>query len=144
MLLVRRRLDDADDLVADTFSRAFAAWRTGHGPAGRPLPWLLLIARRLIVDRVRRERLFRWVPFAPGQREPQDPDRAQERAELWIWLDSLSHALSAHQREVLFLRYQRDLSDEEIGEILGLSASGVRTLAMRALNALRQHPELWR
>ena len=42
---------------------------------------------------------------------------------------------------MVFLRYQRDLSDEEIGEILGLSASGVRTLVSRALAALRQHPD---
>ena len=66
VLLSLRRPDDVEDVVADTFDRAFAAWRSGHGPAGRPLPWLLLIARRIVVDRWRRNRLLRWLPLAIG------------------------------------------------------------------------------
>lgn len=145
VLLSLRRRDDADDVVADTFDRAFAAWRSGHGPAGRALPWLLVIARRIVVDRWRRERLIRLVPFMTGRPADDPPDAGDEgrRAEFWMWLEQLSKALPDRQREVVFLRYQRDLSDEEIGEILGLSASGVRTLVSRAIAALRQHPELW-
>ena len=145
VLLSLRRRDDADDVVADTFDRAFAAWRSGHGPAGRALPWLLVIARRIVVDRWRRERLIRLLPFTTGRSAKDLPDAADEgrRAEFWMWLGQLSKALPDRQREVVFLRYQRDLSDEEIGEILGLSASGVRTLASRAIAALRQHPDLW-
>ena len=145
VLLSLRRPDDVEDVVADTFDRAFAAWRSGHGPAGRPLPWLLLIARRIVVDRWRRNRLLRWLPLAIGtaRSEPSDPSRDSERTEFWIWLDRLAEILPERQRDVVYLRYQRDLSDDDIGEILGLSASGVRTLAARALTALRQHPELW-
>ncbi|MBA2719658.1 MAG: sigma-70 family RNA polymerase sigma factor [Chloroflexi bacterium] len=36
--LLLRRPDDAEDLAADTFQRAFEAWRDGRGPAGNPLP----------------------------------------------------------------------------------------------------------
>jgi len=145
VLLSLRRPDDADDVVADTFDRAFTAWRSGHGPAGRALPWLLVIARRIIVDRWRRERLIRWLPFTTDRstHDPADANDMGARAEFWVWLDQLAKALPPRQREVVFLRYQRDLSDEEIGEILGLSASGVRTLASRAIAALRTHPELW-
>ncbi|HEX5590040.1 MAG TPA: sigma-70 family RNA polymerase sigma factor [Candidatus Limnocylindrales bacterium] len=145
VLLSLRRRDDADDVVADTFDRAFSAWRSGHGPAGRALPWLLVIARRIIVDRWRRERLIRWLPFGSGRADadPADGDDGSGRAEFWLWLDQLAKALPERQRDVVFLRYQRDLTDEEIGEILGLSASGVRTLVSRALAALRSHPELW-
>ena len=143
VLLSLRRPDDADDVVADTFDRAFAAWRSGQGPAGRALPWLIVIARRIIVDRWRRERLIRWLPFTgrPGI-DPPDGDDSATRAEFWLWLDELAKALTPRQRDVVFLRYQRDLTDEEIGEILGISASGVRTVVSRALAALRSHPEL--
>lgn len=145
VLLSLRRRSDADDVVADTFDRAFAAWRSGHGPAGRALPWLLVIARRIVVDRWRRERLIRLLPFATGRPAHDPPDATDEgqRAEFWMWLEQLSRALPDRQRDVVFLRYQRDLTDEEIGEILGLSASGVRTLVSRALAALRRHPDLW-
>ena len=143
VLLALRRPDDVDDVVADTFDRAYAAWRSGHGPAGRPLPWLIVIARRILVDRWRRGRLVRWSPFPRrGQAEPAGGDEGA-RAEFWLWLDQLAQALPERQREVVFLRYQRDLSDEDIGAILGLSASGVRTLVSRALAALRNHPDLW-
>ncbi len=145
VLLARRRQDDAEDIVADVFDRAFRAWRSGHGPAGRALPWLILIARRIIVDRWRRERLLRWLPLPSAWTggEPPDPEDAGGRAEFWMWLDQLATVLSDRQREVVMLRYQRDLTDDDIGEILGLSASGVRTLLSRALATLRQHPELW-
>jgi RNA polymerase sigma factor (sigma-70 family) len=157
VLLTTRGLDDAEEIVAETFARAFAAWRSGQGPAGRSLPWLLVIARRIATDRWRRRGLIAWLPLPDGSRssrdssfarhrdlpEPGGPDRAATATEFWMWLDALTKALPARQRDVLFLRYQGDLSDEDIGEILNLSASGVRTLASRALNALRRHPELW-
>jgi len=157
VILTTRGRDDVDEIVAETFARAFAAWRSGRGPAGRPLPWLLVIARRIATDRWRRRRLIAWLPLPDSRRpssrswdgrqsteiEPGGPDRAAGVAEFWLWLDALSQALPARQRDVLFLRYQQDLTDEDIGEVLGLSASGVRTLASRALNGLRNHPELW-
>jgi len=155
-ILTTRGRDDVEEIVAETFTRAFAAWRTGHGPAGRPLPWLLVIARRIATDRWRRQRLIAWLPLPDGIRpaafrgrelsgapEPASADRANQATEFWMWLDALSQALPGRQRDVIFLRYQRDLTDAEIGEVLGLSASGVRTLASRALLALRKHPELW-
>jgi RNA polymerase sigma factor (sigma-70 family) len=97
-----------------------------------------------VVDRWRRDRLIRWLPFTTGRSasDPPDADDPGGRTEFWLWLDQLAKALPPRQRDVVFLRYQRDLSDEEIGDILGLSASGVRTLASRALAALRSHPEL--
>jgi DNA-directed RNA polymerase specialized sigma24 family protein len=50
--------------------------------------------------------------------------------------------LTARQREVLVLRYQRDLTDADIGSVMRLSESGVRSLVARALAILRSHPEL--
>lgn len=138
--LMLRDPDDAADVAAETFTRAFDAWSAGRKPAGRPLPWLLLIARRLVVDRWRRRRLVRWLPILDGSRVVA-PDRTA-RSEFWIWLDRLADALPERQREVIFLRYRRDLTDDEIGEVMGLSASGVRSLLSRAIHALRAHPEL--
>jgi len=157
VIFATRGRDDVEEIVAETFARAFAAWRSGQGPAGRPLPWLLVIARRIVTDRWRRGRLIGWLPLPDGMRptrvdwdgrratelEPESPDDATGVAEFWLWLDALSRALPGRQRDVIFLRYQHDLSDEDIGEILGLSASGVRTLVSRALSRIRTHPELW-
>jgi RNA polymerase sigma-70 factor (ECF subfamily) len=147
VLVMSHQRDEADDIVGDVFKRAFEAWRDGRGPAGRALPWLLLIARRVLTDRWRRGRLIAWVSLGSSddtaRRGGAAIDRTADEREFWMWLDALSRSLPARQREVLLLRYQRDLTDAEIGEVLGLSESGVRSLAARAVAALRRHPELW-
>ena len=63
VLLMLRSAEDAEDVTGEAFQRAFAAWNAGHGPAGQALPWLLLIARRLVIDRTRRRRLLSWLPL---------------------------------------------------------------------------------
>ena len=144
-LLMLRSTEEAEDVTAEVFHRAYAAWGSGHGPTGQSLPWLLLIARRLVIDRARRRRLISWLPL--GRLNPANEPSAggdTGRTEFWLWFDRFARELPARQREVLILRYQRDLHDEEIGEILGLSTSGVRSLVARACATLRRNPEIWR
>jgi RNA polymerase sigma factor (sigma-70 family) len=144
-LLMLRSVDDAEDVAGEAFQRAYSAWRSGHGPAGQPLPWLLLITRRLVIDRARRRRLLSWLPLAGlhPSREPSD-EADTGRTEFWLWFERFARDLPARQREVLILRYQRDLDDPQIGEILGISASAVRSLVARACATLRRNPEIWR
>ena len=128
---------DADEVTAEVFERALRAW---SAEPERVLPWLLLTARRIATDRWRRAR--RLVGILPRVRGAERPDAGEERAEFWSWFDAVSRVLTDRQREVLVLRYQRDLTDADIAAILGLSESGVRSLVARALDALRTHPEL--
>jgi RNA polymerase sigma factor (sigma-70 family) len=144
-LLMLRDEADAEDVTAEAFGRAYAAWRDGRGPAGQALPWLLLIARRIVIDRRRRRRLISWLPIgALHPRHEPAVSGEHDRTDFWLWFDRFARELPARQREVLILRYQRDLDDESIGEILGLSASGVRSLVARACETLRRNPEIWR
>lgn len=139
VLALTRSSDIADEVVAETFERAVRSW--SPGPAS-PLPWLLLTARRIATDRWRRARRFaRLGIHLRGSRTSDDP---QQQTEFWMWFDALASVLSARQREALVLRYQRDLDDRDIGLIMGLSESGVRSLVARALAELRSHPELTR
>jgi len=66
----------------------------------------------------------------------------EQHVEFWSWFNALSQVLTDRQREALILRYQRELTDADIGQILGLSESGVRSLIARALKTMRAHPEL--
>ncbi len=142
LLGLTRSHQDAEDATEETFARAYRAILGRGGPGEPPLPWLLLTARRIALDRWRRMRRFAGLR---AQHIPTiDPDGGRERAESWLWFDALARVLSDRQREALLLRYQRDLTDEEIGRVMGLTASGVRSLVARSLAALRAHPELLR
>lgn len=132
-----RSLDDAEEITSETFERALRAWDPVPEP---PLPWLLLTARRLATDRWRRAR--RLAQIALGIRSEARADAGERQSEFWLWFDALAAVLTERQREVLLLRYQRDLIDADIGSIMGISESGVRSLVARALDVLRSHPEL--
>ncbi len=141
LALVRDR-DEADEVVALAFERAYRSWIEGRQAEDRALPWLLLTARRIAIDRWRRAR--RMLRHDGVGRSAGDGTADEARTEFWAWFEALARALSERQREVLVLRYRGDLSDEEIGAIMRLTPSGVRSLVARALAALRAHPELLR
>jgi len=128
---------DAEEIAAETFERALRTWVKTPNP---PLPWLLLTARRIATDRWRRAR--RWAQIALGLRGERSADAGERQTEFWLWFDQVSRLLTDKQREVLLLRYQRDLTDADIARIMAISESGVRSLASRALAVLRAHPEL--
>jgi RNA polymerase sigma-70 factor (ECF subfamily) len=139
VLGLTRSHDDADDATAETFERALRVWNSRREFPEAPLPWLLLTARRVSIDKWRRVK--RLAGLRPRIRDIE-PVSDQGRAEFWIWFEAIARVLPDRQREVLLLRYQRDLTDEDIAMIMGLSQSGVRSLVARALATLRAHPEL--
>lgn len=139
VLGLTRSVHETEDIVAETFERALRASITGTPAPARELPWLLVTARRVATDRWRRARRFASLRWSPAAR---DPGSDGGETEFWLWFDALAGVLPERQREVLLLRYQRDLSDADIASVMGLSSSGVRSLVARALETLRAHPEL--
>jgi RNA polymerase sigma factor (sigma-70 family) len=137
LLGLTRSPADAEEIAAETFERALRAWSRVPEP---PLPWLLLTARRVATDRWRRTRRLRLIVL--GMRIRSSADAGEKQTEFWLWFDAIAGVLTDRQREALLLRYQRDLTDADIGSIMGLSESGVRSLVSRALDVLRSHPEL--
>jgi RNA polymerase sigma factor (sigma-70 family) len=56
-----------------------------------------------------------------------------ERVAIWTQVDRLP----ARQRQVIYLRYQADLSFEEIGQVMGIEAGAARSYATAAHRTLR-------
>jgi RNA polymerase sigma-70 factor (ECF subfamily) len=139
-LVLTKSTHEAEDITAETFARALRAWRTG-GPPKSHLAWLLVGARRLAIDRWRRarRRLVAGQYAADRATTGGELDRVGAR----VWFECFARALTTRQRDVLLLRYEHGLSDAEIAEILGISRSGVRSLCARALDVIREHPELY-
>jgi RNA polymerase sigma factor (sigma-70 family) len=142
-LALVRDPDDAEDAAAETFRRAFVAWGAGRGPVGETLPWLFVIARRIVIDHQRRNRIVGWLRLNASSRTGPSDDPIR-RSELWLWFEQLCEILPDRQREALVLRYQFDLPDETIGRLMGMSPASVRTTVSRALARLRNQPEVLR
>jgi RNA polymerase sigma-70 factor (ECF subfamily) len=140
-VLLRDR-EDAEDIAAETFIRAYAAWTDGRGPSTDAFAWLIVIARHLVIDRRRRHRLIDWLPLR-AEAGSQVTDPGLDASETALWFRQLAGALSSRQHEAFLLRYEFDLADDQIGTVMGISAGAVRTLVSRALASLRDRPEVW-
>ncbi len=137
-VLVARGPSDVEDLVAETFQKAYFAWQGDRRAIVSPLAWLLTIARRTVIDAARRDGRRPTQPL--GDRDPVAPDVLQAR-ETWLWFASVTRELPKSARQALYMRYAGGLSADEIGLALGLSASGVRTAIGRALAVIRRREQ---
>jgi RNA polymerase sigma-70 factor (sigma-E family) len=125
--------DLAGDLVQDVAMKAHRYWDR-VGQADSPDAYL----RKMLVNEYLswRRKWSRIVPRA--EIVPREPiaDHANQQADRDQLVTELAK-LPRRQRAVLVLRYYGGLSDREIAETLGCSASTVRAYASRALAALR-------
>ena len=132
--LVARGPDEAEDIVSITSQKAYLAW-SGRGERPRsPLAWLLTIARRTVIDAARRTTLAPAARLATGGSSDDALLRARET---WLWFESVTRGLPETTRQILYLRFAADLSAEEIGVVVSMSASGVRSALSRAVSAIR-------
>jgi RNA polymerase sigma-70 factor (ECF subfamily) len=138
-----RNAHDAEDITQQVFMSALERLDRYELRAGQPFRgWLFVIARNLSITHMRRSGS---VDF----REPDEIDRRRERSEpddralpALGWLSDpdlvlLIERLPIAQRQVLFLRFELDLSYAEIAGILERSEDDVRALQSRGVRFLR-------
>ena len=128
---------DADDLFQETWLRV-VRYRDRFDPGRRFSTWLFQIANNLCRDRGRR-RMVRDRYRRERQAEAQD-DPARHRAptvDLGLDLRRRVAALPDKLREVLVLRYYRDLSEKEIARIVGIPQGTVKSRLHAAVKSLR-------
>jgi RNA polymerase sigma-70 factor (ECF subfamily) len=122
-------LADAEDAAAETFT---IAWRKLESiPAADPLPWLYAVARRVLANQHRgsgrRERL---AAMLRSERDVPTPMRAGEDLD-GPPFEALA-ALSAADQEILRLVAWEELGNQQIAQVLGLSANAVAIRLHRA------------
>ena len=132
--------DAAYDLTAETFAQAWLPrFRFRDEAAGSARPWLLAIARNVLVSSVRRQALERSACERLGLEARLDQvGRAAEPDERWLdGLDDALDELPANQRDAIRLRVVDDLSYAEVADALGTSAEAARVRVHRGLASLR-------
>ena len=131
----------AEEVTQDTFIKLWGRARQYLAERGTLLVWLLTIARRTALDRLRLE--ARRLNLSDSN-HPEDlwqnipdpgslPDEAR-----WRSMYFAVQSLSPDHHRVIELAYYRGLSQSEIAEVLGWPLGTVKTRLRAALEQLRR------
>jgi RNA polymerase sigma-70 factor (ECF subfamily) len=118
---------DAEDIVQESFLRAFAAADAFRGRD--PRPWLLAIVRNTSMNFLRKRRTERAVEWRDGLPEPVDGGPSPERR---LQIRKAIASLPEDYRETLVLREFEGFSYKEIAEATNAPIGTVMSRLSRA------------
>lgn len=131
----------AEEATQDTFLKLWSRARQFVPSQGELISWLLTIAHRTALDRLRLEN--RRLP-ASNARDPEEawsviPDENTVSTDSrWRSLHLAVQTLPDEQRQVIDLAYYKGMSQSEIAEVLGWPLGTVKTRLRTAMQTLRQ------
>ncbi len=130
----------AEEVTQDTFLKLWSRARQYLSERGSFLPWLLTIARRVALDRIRLEARR---PSLTDSNDPEtiwqnlpDSETTTEEAR-WRSMYFAVQALHPDQRKVIELAYYQGMSQSEIADVLGWPLGTVKTRIRAAMENLR-------
>jgi RNA polymerase sigma-70 factor (ECF subfamily) len=131
----------AEEATQDTFLKLWSRAHMYLAERGSLLLWLLTIARRTALDRLRLETRRPTLsdssdPTQAWQTIPESDGLPEETR--WRSLYFAVQALSQEHRQVIELAYYQGLSQSEIAEVLGWPLGTVKTRLRAAMEHLRQ------
>ncbi len=127
----------AEDCVAETFSRFLQALSRHKGPREHLQAYLYQVAHNWIMDQYRRGQ-------APGQLKEDVPDfqpDIETSVDVKLRNDNLRSALlrlSDNQQQVIALKYLEGYDNEEIAQLMHKPVGAIKSLQHRALASLQR------
>jgi RNA polymerase sigma-70 factor (ECF subfamily) len=151
LFYVTGRRENVEDLAQETWLRVLER-RMQFDGRSRFEPWLFSIARNLAFDQFRKRRMLSLdadVTSESGESIPQEiaasnlssPFLAAARSEDATRLAAAMDLLEPIYREALLLRFQEELSLQEIAEVTGAPVTTISSRIYRGLAALRSQWE---
>lgn len=142
----------AEDVCAQVFLKMMESigrfeWRSTTAHEGRPVSqssfssWLYRIAHNLITDHLRQKSRRPSVSLdsvAATLSDSKDPMVAAEEQMLREQLASAMDALTDLQAQVIALKFGSDLSNAEVGQMMGRTEGAVKALQYSALQKLNR------
>ena len=137
-LSILKSAHDAEDVAQDCFVRIFQA-APDYRPMGKPMAWILTIARNLCLQKLRQAKRSAAVPFedwetflgaAPGD----EADR--------LILDQFIRELDETERQLVVLHAVAGLKHREIAALLNLPLATALSRYHRARKKLRANWEV--
>ncbi len=146
-LSLTRDPSDADDVVQETYLRAYRSWHT-FLPGSDPRRWLFAICRNVFLRS--RERTRREVDVGEGDQEIQEAvalhaganedgsDRLVAQLDLGPAISTALGEIDEPYRSVVLLVDVEGMSYEEASEVLGVPIGTVRSRLFRARRQLQE------
>lgn len=137
-LSILRHPQDAEEVMQDTY---LTAWRQAgqYESEGKPMAWLLTIAKNLCYMRLRRQKDHPYISYE--ELEEEEPGELCSQIELapekQMLLDALE-SLEEEERKIILLHDAGDMKHREIAEYLGCPLSTVLSRYRRALKRLQK------
>jgi RNA polymerase sigma-70 factor, ECF subfamily len=139
-----RSLNDVEDLLAETFTRAWQCRGQFHGDENTVLFWLLRIARNQVFDTYRRKKARGNQTSFEAEDAESIPDyspgpesvflEVEKRKAVWQLLQKLSDEV----REIFILRYFLDWPIKQISSFTGKGETTISMTIHRALKRLQE------
>lgn len=159
IIVVVREQQLAEDIFQETFFKVILTLKKGqYSEEGKFLPWVIRIARNLIIDHFRRARKMPPVPVYTNDEGEEisvfnslaadnDDELRSDGKKFRKDIRELIGCLPADQREVVLMRIYYDMSFKEIAEFTNVSINTSLGRMRYALLNLRKmiaekHPEL--
>ena len=119
----------AHDVFQDTFIKVINSLKRGkYNEEGKFVPWVMRIAHNLVIDHFRRQKKTRSISptkdfdiFDVISTDEKNAEEILIDEQITSDVRKLIQELPSDQKEVLMMRYYRDLSFKEIAEITDVS-----------------------
>lgn len=131
---------EAEDIVQEAFWRVWGAAGRWRPSGARFSTWMHRIVVNLCVDRERRQRIRRLIPFADAFDPPSedaDPEHALSDRDEYAAVRADILELPSRQRAALLLSAGGERSNAEIAAMLDTSEKAVESMLVRARRTLR-------
>jgi RNA polymerase sigma-70 factor (ECF subfamily) len=123
---------EAEDVTSEVFERALRYQNSYDARRGKPIAWLIGIARRCIDD----ARKLRPPAVSASAEKAAQGDLEEEVVRRLSLLNAVA-SLGERDRELIALRYGAGLTAREIGEFVGARTNTVKVALHRARARLR-------
>jgi RNA polymerase sigma-70 factor (ECF subfamily) len=126
----------AEDVVQETLLQAWRHPEALDPQRGPARPWLLTVARRLVIDQHRARRARPPEVGDDGLAEVAADDGIDAALDRWLVTDALASLTPAH-REALLQTYYAGRTVSEAAVVLGVPPGTVKSRVFYALKALK-------
>jgi len=136
VLSIVRNPHTAEDIMQETYVKIYVS-AEGYEPRGKPMAWILTIARNLSMMKLR-EKSSKHISLEQDWSDAKSDDGV-ERSLDRIVLETAMNILSEDERQIITLHDVAGMKHREISKILQIPLPTVLSKYRRTLSKLKEH-----